>query len=202
MKRLVAVFVLAAQVSCAGSDGSNRAETLPPIRSKVMDVIAVRAVVSAIDRTQRRVTIVDDAGNEAIFYADEAVTNFAQIRVGDEVVGELIGALAIEVRPPTAAEAAAGVSMRQFAGRAEPGQRPAGAFVRRITGVFTIDALDRQAGLATLRGPTGVPHVIPVRDPARFDRVQVGDTVVATYTESVRLTVRAPRAPATVPVSP
>ena len=193
MQRLAMALLLAVLGGCAGSGGGAAA---PPIRTKVMDVIPVQARVSAIDREQRHVTIVDDAGDEAVFQADEAVANFDRIEIGDEVVGKLVGALAIEIRPPSPDEAAAGAWMTQAAGRAQPGERPAGVFVRQVTGVFTIEAFDRAAGRATLRGPTGVVYEIPVRDPLRFEGVAAGDTVVATYTESVRLAVRGPGAPA------
>lgn len=194
MKRLtIALALVALAAGCAGSGGSSGPRA--PVSRKVMDVIALRAKVSAVDAAQRRITIVDAAGGEAVLYADEAVANFGQIAVGDEVVGELIGALAIEVRPPSAQEAAGGIAITEAAARAEPGQRPAGLFVRRITGVFTIEALDRQGAAVTLRGPSGASHVVPVRDPASLARVKAGDTVVATYTESVRLAVIEPHPP-------
>jgi len=46
-------------------------------------------------------------------------------------------------------------------------------------------------GTATLRGPAGNARVLPVRDRRNLERVKVGDTVVATYTESLSLAVRA-----------
>lgn len=200
MKRLaIALTLVAVSAGCAGSGGSTA--TRAPVSRKVMDVIALRAQVRAVDAAQRRVTIVDAAGDEAVLYADEAVANFDRIEVGDEVVGELIGALAIEVRPPSAQEAAGGIAITETAARAEPGQRPAGLFVRRITGVFTVAALDREAATVTLRGPSGASHLVPVRDPASLAPVKVGDTVVATYTESVRLAVLEPR-PARSPEPP
>jgi hypothetical protein len=122
----------------------------------------------------------------------ESVANFEQIAVGDEVVGTLVGSLAIEVRPPEPGETPGELALVESATRAEPGERPAGHFVRSVTGSFTIEALDRAVGVVTLRGATGVPNRIPVRRPADLDRVRVGDTVVATFTESMRLEVLGP----------
>lgn len=186
---LVALAAPAALAGCAGSGGSAE-----PIRREIVDVVAVQAKVAAIDRAQRRVTLVDASGGEAAFQADEAVRNFDQIQVGDEMVGKLVEALVLEVRQPTPEEAAAGLAVLEVAARAEPGQRPAGLYVRQITAVLTIDALDREARTATLRGPAGNARVVPVRNPANFDRVDVGDEVVATYTESLSLEVLAPGA--------
>jgi hypothetical protein len=193
MQRLARVLVaLAALAGCAGSGGSGG--SAEPIRREAVDVVAVEAKVAAIDRAQRRVTLVDASGGEAAFQADEAVRNFDRIQVGDDVVGKLVEALVLEVRPPTPEEAAAGLAVLEVAARAEPGQRPAGLYVRRITAVLTIDALDREARTATLRGPAGNSRVVPVLNPANFDRVRVGDEVVATYTESLSLEVLAPGA--------
>ncbi len=164
---------------CAGSEGSGTRDAAPRLER-------------AVDTELRRVTIVDGGGEPRSYYADESVRNFGQIAVGDEVVGTLIGSLAIEVRAPRPGETAADLALVESATRAEPGERPAGHFVRRVTGAFTIDALDRAAGVVTLRGPTGVPSRIPVRRPADLERVRVGDTVVATFTESLQLEVRKP----------
>jgi hypothetical protein len=188
MQQFAIVAALAVLMGCAGS-GSRTAE---PIRKQVVEIAAMRAKVSAIDRQQRRVTLVDVAGSETVFYADEEVRNFEQIQVGDEVVGERIEAILLEVRPPTPEEAAGGASILQVVATAKPGQRPAGLFVHEITAVLSIDAIDRQASTATLRGPSGVPRVVRVANPANLDRVRVGDDVVVTYTEALRLVVREP----------
>lgn len=177
---------------CAGSDGSGARDPAPTLQRSVTDVVEFRARVQAVDPDLRRVTVVDGGGHKRSYYADESVQNFEQIAVGDEVVGTLIGSLAIEVRPPASGERPAELELVEIAERAAPGERPAGHFVRRVTGAFTIDALDRAAGVVTLRGPSGVPNRIPVRRPADLDRVRVGDTVVATFTESMQLEVRKP----------
>lgn len=155
----------------------------------------IRAHVKAIDQRTRRVTLVDDAGGEAVFYADEGVKNLAQVKPGDVLEGRLAESVVLEVREPTPQEAAEGAAILEVAAAAEPGQRPAGVFARQITAVLVIEAIDKAAGTATLRGPSGASRVVPVRDPANLDRVAIGDTVVATYTESLALEVRAPEAP-------
>jgi hypothetical protein len=191
MQRLAIVVVLAALVACAGSGGSG-GEAAEPLRREETSVVAVEARVKAIDHATRRVTLVDDQGGDATFYADEAVRNLAQVKVGDVVTGQLAESVVLELREPTAEEAAAGATILEVAASAEPGARPAGVFVRQITAVLVIEGLDKKASTATLIGPAGNAHVVPVRNPAVLDRVAVGDTVVATYTESLALEVNAP----------
>lgn len=182
------------RVACAGSGDSESGEA-QPLRREEAQVVAIRARVSAVDLATRRVTIQDASGGEATFYADEAVKNLPQVRVGDELVGELAQSVVLELRAPTQAELDAGTAILDVVATAEPGQRPAGHYVRQIRALLTVDAIDKEAGTATLRGPAGNALAIPARDRRNLDRVRVGDTVVATYTESLRLEVRAPTAP-------
>lgn len=189
--RIALVLFAATLAACAGSGGSSEEA---PLRREDTAVLEIRARVSAIDHAKRLVTLQDAAGEQATFEADAGVKNLAQVKVGDELVGALAESLVLELREPTAEEAAAGVSILEVVAKAEPGRRPAGEYVRQIRAVLTVDAIDKAAQTATLRGPAGNRRTIKARDPANLDRVKVGDSVVATYTESLRLEVRAPAA--------
>jgi hypothetical protein len=190
--RFVIVCAAALAVGCAGSGGSS---SQAPLRREDTAVAQIHARVVAIDQKKRLVTLTDDSGGAATFQADAAVKNFSQVRVGDELVGSLAESLVLELREPTAEERAAGPSILEVLATAEPGSKPAGEFVREIRAVLIIDAIDKKAGTATLRGPAGNSRTIRARDPRNLDLVKVGDPVVATYTEALRLEVRAPATP-------
>lgn len=192
MKQSGWLAVLFALVGCAGSGPAGEKE---PLRRELTEVVAVRARVVAIDAEKRLVTLADESGGEAVFYADPAVKNLPQVRVGDELVGELAEALVLELRQPTDAEREAGPSILEVSAVAEPGQKPAGYFARRIQAVLFVESLDPAAGTASIRGPAGNVRVVPVRDPRNFERVKAGDSVVATYLELLRLEVVAPPRP-------
>jgi hypothetical protein len=179
-------------LACAGTGGSG-GEAAEPLRREDVQVVMVEARVSAIDLDERLVTIQDASGGEATFYADDAVKNLPQMRVGDTLAGELIQAVVLELREPTQDELDAGTAVLDVVATAAPGEKPAGHFVRQIRALLTVQAIDKQAGTATLVGPAGNARTIPARDPKNLDRVKVGDTIVATYTESLRLEVRAPQ---------
>ena len=187
--RIALVLFAASLAACAGSGGSSEEA---PLRREDTAVLEIRARVSAIDHAKRLVTLQDASGEEATFEADAGVRNLAQVKVGDVVTGQLAESVVLELREPTAEEAAAGATILEVAASAEPGARPAGVFVRQITAVLVVEGLDKKASTATLVGPAGNAHVVPVRNPAVLDRVAVGDTVVATYTESLALEVNAP----------
>ena len=190
--RLAIVIGLAGLLGCAGSGGS---DDLAPLRREETEVVKIEARVRAVDLERRLVMLTDASGGEAVFFADEAVKNLPQVRVGDELVGQLSESMVLEVRQPTAEERAAGATILEVDATAPPGDKPAGRFVRQIVAVLTIEAIDAEAGTATLRGPAGNARVIPVRDRRNLERVKVGDTVVATYTEALSLKVRTPEQP-------
>ena len=179
-------------MGCAGSGG---ASDTAPLRREETEIVRFEARVKAVDLERRLVTLTDASGEEAVFHADAAVQNLPQVRVGDELVGQRAESMVLEVREPTAEERDAGVSILEVNATAPPGDKPAGRFVRQIVAVLTIEAIDAEAGTATLRGPAGNARVLPVRDRRNLERVKVGDTVVATYTEALSLKVRTPGEP-------
>jgi hypothetical protein len=54
----------------------------------------------------------------------------------------------------------------------------------------TIDAIDKDKGTVTLKGPKGRTVTLEVRDKQKLDAVKVGDPVVATYMEAVVIQAR------------
>ena len=185
MLRIAALALAFAFVACATSNE-------PVVSREETQYRTFRARVAAVDQQTRVVTLVDAAGDKAVFRADEAVKNLPQVNVGDEVVGEVMESLAVEVRQATAEEKAAPESIAELAATAEPGQKPAGLFVRQAKALYTIESIDKPAGGGTLRDAEGGSHFVKVRDPSVLDRVKVGDTVVVTLTEALRIQVLAP----------
>jgi hypothetical protein len=187
MRRAIGM-ALAGLLGCAGAGSGDQA----PLRREETQVVTLEGRVKAVDLEKRLVTLADASGEEAVFHADEAVKNLPQVRVGDRLVGRLAESIVLEVRPPTPEELATGAAILDVRATAPPGEKPAGVFVRQIVAVLSIEAIDADAGTATLRGPAGNTRVVPVRDPRNLERVKVGDTVVATYTEALSLEVGAP----------
>jgi hypothetical protein len=178
---LLCVLVLA----CATGQqpGPSREETA---------VRSFRARVGAIDHATRVVTLVNEVGDKLTFRADEGVQNLGQVKVGDVLQGELVEKLLVEARAATEEEKRTPVSIAEAGVRAEPGEKPAGLYVRELKSVFTVASIDKAAGGGELRDASGNLHFVKARDPAVLDRLRVDDTVVVTYTEALRLQVVAP----------
>jgi hypothetical protein len=185
MRRLLALVFVIFLAACAGSNE-------PKVSREETQVSTLRARVEAVDAQTRMLTLVDAAGRRTTFRADEAVKNLPQVAVGDEVVGTLVESLAIEVRKATAEELATPESVTGLVATAQPGQKPAGLFVRQTRALFTIESVDEAQGGGMLRDARGQSRFVKARDPAVLDRVKAGDTVVVTLTEGLSLEVVKP----------
>ena len=76
-------------------------------------------------------------------------------------------------------------------------QAPPGVQAKPITATATIEAIDRSARQITLKNQKGELTTITAGpEVKRFDELKVGQTVSATYYESVAVNVRQPGAPA------
>jgi hypothetical protein len=182
MHRILALLLVVLGCACAQQTGPSRQESV---------VRSFQARVTAIDLETRVVTLENESGR-LTFRADEGVQNLEQVKVGDVLRGDLVETLLTEARPATDAEKSNPVTVTAGVARAEPGQKPAGLYVRELKAVFTVASIDEAAGGGELRDAGGELHFVKARDPAVLRQLEVGDTVVVTYTEALRLQVVAP----------
>jgi hypothetical protein len=115
------------------------------------------------------------------------VKNFDQVRVGDELVVRYVTAVAARLEPATKS----GIRERvesSVAASAAAGALPGAGQVNQIEVLAVIEALDRKARTATLRG---VRRTVTMDVPAGVDiaKLKVGDEVRATYVEAAVLGV-------------
>jgi Cu/Ag efflux protein CusF len=148
------------------------------------------ATVEAINRETREITIKNEDGEVTTLTAGPEVQNFAQIKPGDRIEAEYYESIAINVRD---AKNAADISnsVEQAAARTAPlGDKPAGVGARQVTLVANVEKIDAKNQLVTLRGKSGNTRVVKVRDPKNLQKLEVGDQVVATYTEALAVAVK------------
>jgi len=177
----------------ASAPASTTASQPLPSGTLGANLVSATARVKAVDQQTRHVTLARADGSEVSLYADDTVRNLQQVKVGDEVSVSYYESLAYEVKKP--GTAVPGITVAQEAGRAQLGEKPAGAGARDTTTVVTITGIDKAAGTVTLQGPTGGMTTVKARDPRNLDRVAVGDLVEVTYTEAIAVSVDTPRKP-------
>ena len=150
-------------------------------------VIAIEATVEEVDHDARKVTLKGPEGKTIKIDVDERVKNLPQVEVGDLLTVEYIEAVTIQVFGP--GEVTPGATAVTKVGSAEPGQKPAGIAMDEIIMVATINAIDKANSLVTLMGAEGKVKTVKARDPENLEKVNVGDKVMITYTESIGISV-------------
>ena len=160
--------------------------TSEPGKASMTEAVKVSAVVTAIDAATRTVTLKGAKGRVFDVVCSDQVKNFAQIKIGDELVVEYVRSLSLELKksggtsePKETAAAAA----------AKPGDKPAGAVGRQVTVMAEVVAVDPKAKTITLKGPKGNVLELDVKNPDQFKVVKKGDKVEAVYTEALAMSV-------------
>lgn len=151
-----------------------------------VEVLKASAIVTAIEKETRTVTLKGSEDRMFNVVADESVRNFEQIEVGDEVTVSYTRALSLNVRP------GGGSPQRTETGgaaRAEPGEKPVGVVGREITILADVIAVDPEASTITLKGPEGNVVELAVQNPEHFEVVKVGDQVEAEFVEALAISV-------------
>lgn len=159
------------------------------------ETITATATVQAINLQTREVTLEDQEGQVFTVKVSDEVRNLPQVRVGDRVVVTYQQELAIYLTGKTGT----GISTRTdtlSAGRAQPGQLPAGVVrdTARITA--NIISVDKQKRQVLVRGAT---RTVLVKVPSDFDitRFRVGEEIEAEFVQELAINVKpAPARPA------
>ena len=164
--------------------------TNAPGKVSMTEGVKASALVTAIDKATRTITLKGPEGRSFDVVAGDAVKNFAQIKVNDEVVVEYIRALTLEVKK------GGGIRERVDATdavRAKPGEKPGAAVGRRVTIIADVIDVSPKDKTITVKGPKGNIVELEVRNPDHFKVVKKGDQIEANYVEAVALSVEPAR---------
>lgn len=151
------------------------------------DVARATATVDAIDQTTRVVTLREANGKTVTFVADDGIKNLAQVVVGDKVTFDY--AQAVIVQLDKSAKTVRERAVSQAIERSPAGAKPGGIAVRQVRVVASVEAIDRNALLITLRGAENTVQV-KVRDASMLSNLDVGDFVEAVYGEALMIKVQ------------
>ena len=170
------------------SEEKSEAAGAPARREESMRA-SMSAKVTDIDREKRQITLKGSEGKERTLKVDKAVERFDEIEVGDEVKAEYYASLAAEVREATAAEKSAPLADITVHGKADRDEAPAAGALNMTRAVTTVEKLDPAKKEMTIKGPRGKSVDVAVKNPATFEKVKVGDTIVITFTEALAISL-------------
>ncbi len=189
MYRFLSVFLVAAiLVSASFAVAQPQAAERPGL--VLGEAIAVTATVQALNKADRTVVLAAHDGSVHEVEVDQAVENFDQIEIGDEVKVEFYQALALALGEPGTPMTEGAQSMIEVA---QPGDKPKLTGVEVVDVIATVSAIDKEARTATLTGPLGNSVTITADESMKeFDNVKVGDKVQARYIEAIAISVTKP----------
>jgi hypothetical protein len=198
-KASIAVALALELVACAVQLGkpapvaSRPAPKAPPpvAKTPVQEIddstaLTIAATVKSIDAERRTVKLRTPAGRWSAVTVDDRVKNLDRLHAGEQVTASYD---AIELRRLDAPKS--GVAGGSSDRRVDPLPASTGGFRRSL--VAKVIHVDRNKLTAVLEEPEGDQLKIHVKNPARLERVTVGDTMAVTYLEG--RTVAIERAP-------
>ncbi len=150
-------------------------------------VVKATAIVEQVDLKTRHVTLRRPDGSTFTTAVGEDVRNLDQVKSGDEVVVTYYESIAYQVMK--AGDAQPGAAAAVDVGRAQRGDRPAGAIAQVVTVTGTIKEINERLGMVVLQGPGEKLMPVKVRNPERLVLLSVGDLVELSYTEGVAIAV-------------
>jgi hypothetical protein len=197
MYRVLLVALLGvALASCSKASKENAASTAnpspsgAPIARGEAAAIQVSFSVEAVDAQKRLITLKGPQGNVGEYEVGDQVQRLDEIKPGDKINAEYKVAAVAELREPTAEEKTEPVAGVTTVERGTAEAPPAAGIARAVRVVTTIDALDRANQSITVKGPEGNTVTAHVEDPAVFDRLTVGQTIVVKFAETLILSVQ------------
>ncbi|MDP1791623.1 MAG: hypothetical protein Q8L12_13705 [Methylibium sp.] len=159
----------------------------PGMRAKSSE-IEVRAKIVELDQARRSAVLRGPKGKLFTVDVPAEVKNFDQVRVGDDLVVRYVVAVAAALEPVSKRSGIRERVETAASSQAPSGGLPGSASGRMVEVLAVIEALDRKARTATLKG---AKRTVTVAVPEGVDmtRLKVGDEVRAAFAEAAVISV-------------
>jgi len=195
--RLLSSAVVAALALAVPAMAQDAAAKKPKATYSKKDTKTVMAKVKSIDVPTRHVVLTTPDGQDHEFVVGKQARNLPQVKVGDDVIVQYQEALAVEVNAADPTKPLAQPTEAIATDRSDPGKKPEGVIARTVTLNGTVEAIDLDKKVATIKGSGGNTVEVKMQHPERWQNVKVGDTITAKYSEALALSVQpaGPKAP-------
>jgi hypothetical protein len=180
---LITAFLFVSTASFAGEDDA----MLDRPSFSASQTVTTSAVVTAINKETRVVTLQQNDGEEITFTAGAEVRNLDQVSVGDILIAEYVETISIEVMANEGMEAAAAGAAAMA--RAEEGEMPGFAAMDATVVTATVEEINLEKNTFKLKEVDGTINEYAARNPDNLRRAKVGDLVVTTVSTAVAIAV-------------
>jgi hypothetical protein len=181
-------LVLSSTACSKGMSGTTSESVVAgPSGAIVTETFSTTATIVAIDAPKMKLTLQTPDGKKTTFKASPSMTNFPQLRVGDQVNAVVTEQVAIAIwkgnnPPPDAAGAVVGITPTGT-------QNPAGFAVATEVVTGQITAIDAQKRKVTLLFQDGSSKTFKAQKGVDLSQVQVGDNITIQVTEGAAISV-------------
>lgn len=187
----IALAVLPFALATACSKGMQTTQdamsvTQTPTGAIVAETYSMTATVTAIDASNRKITLQSPDGKKTTFKASPDMVNFPQIQVGDKVNATVTEQVAVAVWKTGAEPADGAVGV---AALTPVGAKPGGVGVTTWEVTATVVSVDASKHKVTLQFVEGKPQTLKVSDDVNLANVVPGESLVAEVTEAVAISV-------------
>ena len=180
---LITAFLFVSTASFAGEDDA----MLDRPSFSASQTVTTSAVVTAINKETRVVTLQQNDGEEITFTAGAEVRNLDQVSVGDILIAEYVETISIEVMANEGMEAAAAGAAAMA--RTEKGEMPGFAAMDATVVTSTVEEINLEKNTFKLKEVDGTINEYAARNPDNLRRAKVGDLVVTTVSTAVAIAV-------------
>ncbi len=161
-----------------------------PESVEITETEEIAAIVTAVDQSQRLVTIRGPQGNAVTLEAGPEVRNLAQVQIGDTV--RVVYEQTYIATLTDAEEVSPLVPLAVGAIRAEPGERPGAAIGSIVTMSVKIESVGPDGLTVTFSGPDGrltAIYVLREESQAFVRSLRPGNIVELTFAEALAIMV-------------
>jgi Cu/Ag efflux protein CusF len=162
------------------------AEKAQPATQEIA-MLTLEATVESIDREARKVTLKNKEGESKTLTLDEDAGRLDAVDVGDLLTIQYLASITIQVLGPD--DVQAGAASEAIIAQTKPGEKPAALAATETSIVVTIENIDLENDLVTIKGEDGELETVTPRNPENLKKVKVGDKVKITYTEAIGFSV-------------
>jgi hypothetical protein len=155
----------------------------------IVDTLDVSAKVTAIDTSNRKVTLLGPDGDKFTVKVGPEAVNFDQIRVGDLVNATVTEELVVYLDEEGASAPDGSAAVVALAPK---GAQPGGLVAEIVQVTAKVIAIDQTNRTATLQFEDGSSKIFPVRDDIDLSQRKVGEKVVFQVTEMIAISVEKP----------
>ena len=156
---------------------------------EVVQTTQIRATVTAIDSAKRKVTLVTPKNEKLTVTAGPEVSNFTQIRIGDQLKVTYTEQIVVRMAKPGEKTQDTGSAVFDIA---PAGSKPGIMTSETNQTTVTVTAIDLKKHKVTLQFPDGASKKVAVRPDVDLTKRKVGEKVVIQTTETFAMRMEKP----------